>query len=92
MFEKKSSWNFINAKVLNTIITIIAPKWAAEEPRINGFWSWEYSPHSNSDTTGKESSKHEIQKPCPHPRPSPPQETYLSFWLYIPLAVDVISV
>ena len=28
--------------------------------------------------------------------PSPwaylPQETYLSFWLYIPLAVDVISV
>lgn len=24
--EKKSAWNFINAKVLNTIITIIAPK------------------------------------------------------------------
>lgn len=37
--EKKSAWNFINAKVLNTIITVIAPKWEAEEPGISGFWS-----------------------------------------------------
>ena len=39
IFNKKSCWDAMNTKALNTIITLITPKWAAQEPEVSKFRS-----------------------------------------------------
>lgn len=73
IFKKESAWNSINGRVLNTITTITAPKWAAGQPKVSRFRSQgSQSLTVIHKTLARRTLNRRFPKPQAHPQCSSP--------------------